>query len=178
MFYRYIMIKAKCIHFFSPLCLQFELLPVTNIIPTARVYLQDRVEGYELEEMENRFDDLRSALDLANEFLKSTNEPNDHDDVMKFIGETKKVEKVFRKAISYLGKEKEAEQVEASQEAYEQAIGGLYIDGKFVHHWKKIQSTKVKKMDSSQLYLRFLEGLSSNRSNRRDPCFKCSHELG
>ena len=147
---------------------------MTNIIPTARAYLQDRVQGYALEEMENRFDDLRSALDLANEFLRSTNEPNDHDDVMKFIGETKKVEKVFRKAISYLGKEKEAEQVEASQETYEEAMGGLCLDGKFVYHWKKIQSAKVRKMDSSQLYLRFVEGSSSNRSNRRDPCFKCS----
>ena len=148
MFYRYTMTKPKSIYFNSPLCLQFELLPVTNIIPTARAYLQDRVEGYELEEMENRFDDLRSALDLANEFLKSTNEPHDHDDVMKFIGATKKVEKVFRKAISNLGKDKEMEQVEASQEAYIKALSGLSLDGKFVQRWKKMQSTQVKELGS------------------------------
>ena len=96
--------------------------------------------------MENRFDDLRSALDLANSSVKSTIEP--HDDVMKFISETKKVEKVFRKAISNLGKEKEMEQVEASQEAYVKAFSGLSLDGKFVQRWKKIQSTQVKELGS------------------------------
>ena len=120
---------------------------MTNIIPSARAYLQDRVEGYELEEMENCFDDLRSALDLATEFIKSTSET--HEDVRKFIGETKKVEKVFRKAISNLGKEGEKQQVEGSQDAYENALDGLPLDGKFVHQWKKIQSTKVRKIVSS-----------------------------
>ena len=91
--------------------------------------------------MENRFDDLRSALDLANASVKSTRET--HDDVMKFISETKKVEKVFRKAICSLGKEEEMEHVEASQGAYGKALGGLCCDGKFVQRWKKIQSIQV-----------------------------------
>ena len=96
--------------------------------------------------MENRFDDLRIALDLANASVKSTSESND--DVTKFISETKKVEKVFRKAISNLGQEKETEQVEASQEAYVKALSGLSLDGKFVQRWKKIQSTQVKEIGS------------------------------
>ena len=120
---------------------------MTNIIPTARAYFRDRVQGYELEEMENCFDDVRSALDLATEFIKSTGETRDVD--VKFIGETHKLERVFRRAISHLGKEGEMEQVEASQDAYEKALDGFYLEGKFVHHWRKIQSTKVRKITSS-----------------------------
>lgn len=119
---------------------------MTNIIPSARAYLQERVQGYELEEMENCFDDLHCALDLANEFMKSADES--HEDVMKFISDTRKVEKVFRKAISNLGKPEEMKQVEASQEAYDNALGGLSLDGKFVHQWKKIQSSKVRNIVS------------------------------
>lgn len=106
--------------------------------------MQDRVQAYELEEMENCFDDLRSALDLANAFRMSTDKP--HDDVMKFISETKKVEKVFRRAISALGRSEEKQQLEASQDAYENALDGMCLDGKFVQHWKKIYSTKVRKI--------------------------------
>ena len=120
---------------------------MTNIIPEARAYLQEeRVQGYELEEMENCFDDLRSALDLANEFMKGASES--HENVEKFISDTKKVEKIFRKAISNLGKKEEMKYVEASQEAYESALGGLSFDGKFVHQWKKIQSSKVRNIVS------------------------------
>jgi len=102
------------------------------------------VEAFELDEMEDRFDDLRSALDLANTYLQNAKEENDgeHDDVRKFINEAKRVERVFRKAISALGKPEERQQLEAGQEAYENALGGLIADGKFVQRWKKIYSTK------------------------------------
>ena len=119
---------------------------MTNIIPEARAYLQERVQGYELEEMENCFDDLRSAQDLANEFMKSTSES--HEDVKKFISDTKKVEKIFRKAIANLGKKEEMQHVEASQKAYEEALDGMPYEGKFVLQWKKIQKSKVRNIVS------------------------------
>ena len=119
---------------------------MTNIIPAARPYLQERVQGYLLQEMENCFDDIRSALDLANEFMKSTSES--HEDVVKFISDTKEVEKVFCKAISNLGKKEEMKQVEASQEAYKSALDGFYYGGKFVIQWKKIQRSKVRNIVS------------------------------
>ena len=134
--------------FLRSFVLQFELLPVTNIIPDARAYLQERVQGFELEEMENCFDDIRSALDLANEFMKSASEPRSHEDVMAFFGETRKVDKVFRKAVSNLGKQEEIKQVEASVVAYERASDGFFFVGKFVHHWKKIESSKVRNIVS------------------------------
>lgn len=146
----------------------FELLPVTNIIPKARAYLQERVQGYELEEMENCFDDLRSALDLANEFMKSSSES--HEDVMKFITDTKKVEKVFLRAINNLGKQGEMKQVEASQEAYERALGGFSFDGKFVHQWKKIQiskkpTTRIKLPGGKELFI-VLVGKTGNGKSK------------
>lgn len=105
--------------------------------------MQDRVKTFDLEEMENCFDDVRSALHLANEFLKSTKE--EHEDVKSFINATRKVERVFRRAISTLGRSEEKEQVEKSQEAYEGALDGLYLEEKFVQHWKKILSAKVRR---------------------------------
>ena len=108
------------------------------------------MEAFELDEMEDRFDDLRSALDLANTYLQKSTEEHDgeHDDVRIFINEAKRVERVFRKAISALGKPEEKQQLEAGQEAYENALGGLIADGKFVQRWKKIYSTKVQRFYS------------------------------
>ena len=139
---------------------------MTYIIPEARAYLQERIQGFELEEMENCFDDLRSALDLANEFMKNASES--HEDVMKFISETRKVERVFRRAISKLGKKEEMTGVEDSREAYEKALDGFIFDGKFVHHWKKIQSSKVRNIVSFQLFV-------SNCTKRRDLCLFIVH---
>ena len=114
------------------------------------------MQAYELEEMENCFDDLRSALDLANTYRMSSKQH--HDDVVKFITETKKVEKVFRKAIANLGRSEEKQHVEASQEAYENALGGMCFDGKFVQQWKNIYSTKVRNI--SLFYLSYFFSFS------------------
>jgi len=103
------------------------------------------VKAVELEEMENCFDDVRRALHLAKEFLNSTNEDSEHDDVKTFINKTRKIEKEFRKAISTLGSSEEKEQVKKSQEAYENALDGLDVEEKFVQNWKKILRTKVRK---------------------------------
>ena len=54
-------------------------------------------------------DDLRSALDLAIISIKSTSEPQD--EVLKFISEAKKVEKVSREAMSNLGGKTEMEKL-------------------------------------------------------------------
>ena len=119
---------------------------MTNIAPKARAYLQERVQGYELEKMENRFDDLCSALYLADKFMKSANES--HDDVEKFIYDTTEVQERFHEAISNLGKKEEMQKVEASQKAYEEALDGKSSGRKFVRQWKKIQKSKVRNIVS------------------------------
>lgn len=119
---------------------------MTDIVPDARACLQQSVLGYELEEIENCFDDLHSALDMAKEFIDSVNEPSK--DVMKFFSETQKVEKEFRKAIYNLGKQEQMKHFEASQEAYHRAFQKGSFPGKFVWQWKKIQSSKVRNIVS------------------------------
>ena len=114
---------------------------MTYVVPDARPYLQERVQNYLLEQLEDRFDDLRSALDLANQFMKRSS--GSHKDVMEFITDSQKVKQEFLKAISNLGKKEEMKQLEASQEAYDRALGGLSFDGKFVRRWMEIQSSKV-----------------------------------
>lgn len=92
--------------------------------------------------MEKRFDDLRSAQDLAKAYLANAKERPD--DITSFLSGAKIVERAFRKAISALGKGDEQKQVEDSQKAYVDALDGLDVDDKFVREWEKILSTKVR----------------------------------
>ncbi|KAL9985830.1 hypothetical protein ACROYT_G008278 [Oculina patagonica] len=121
--------------------MQFELQPVKNIIPTAKAYLQKQALTYQLEELESRFDDLRSAQTLANAYLQSVEETDD--DVKKFISKTNKIYRVFRSTISTLNTKEGEERMDACMEAYEDAFDGHDILGKFVLQWKKILSSKA-----------------------------------
>ena len=114
---------------------------MTYVVPDARPYLQERVQNYLLEQLEDRFDDLRSALDLANQFMKRSS--GSHKDVMEFITDSQKVKQEFLKAISNLGKQDEMKEVEACLNAYKEAFDGFNFDGKFVRRWMEIQSSKV-----------------------------------
>lgn len=124
-------------------CLQFELQPVKSIIPTAKAYLQKQALTYNIEDLESRFDDLRNAQALAKAYLQ--NEEGNHDDVEKFVSEINKLYRKFRAAISTLNQSEGPKKMEACMEAYEDALDGRDIDGKFVQQWKKILSKKVKK---------------------------------
>ena len=116
------------------------------VVPDARDYLKERVQNYLLEQLEDRFDDLRSALDLANEFMKRSS--GSHEDVKEFISDCQKVKQEFLKAISNLGKQGEMKEVEASLNAYNVALDGFNFDGKFVRRWMEIQSSKVRNIAS------------------------------
>lgn len=115
---------------------------MTNILPGLVPILKERVQNFELEEMEERFDDLRSAQDLANAYLD--NAKGEHADINSFLNDAKKVDRVFRRAVNALGKKDEQEQIEACRNAYIKAINGQDNDHKFVRQWKKIYSTKVR----------------------------------
>ena len=95
---------------------------------TARACLQDC------------FDDLRSALDLAIISVNSTSEPQD--EVLKFISETKKVEKVSRKGISNLGRKTWMEKVEANQET----LCGLCFDGRIQIRYFQFDSSVAHRL--------------------------------
>ena len=104
--------------------------------------MQDRVRGYELDDLSNRFDDLRSALEPAIIYLKTEEETPD--DVVQFINEATKVERAIKQAISSLGTTDEKKLVKESIDAYDKALGGLLFIGKFFSGWKKIYRRKVR----------------------------------
>ena len=116
-------------------------MPVTNIIKSAKSPLQERVAAYELDDLGNRFDDLRSVLESAQKYLMNEDEtPND---VVQFLSEVTAVDRTIKRAISSLGSTDENKRVKESIDAYDKALDGLPLSGKFFRKWKKIYREKV-----------------------------------
>lgn len=118
-------------------------MPVTDIIKSAKSPLQERVEAYELDDLGNRFDDLRSALEPANKYLM--NEQEAPKDIVQFLKESTEVDRAIKKAISSLGSTAEKKLLKESIDAYDEALGGLPFIGKFFWTWKNICRRKVRK---------------------------------
>ena len=117
-------------------------MPVSDIIQSAKSPLQERVEAYELDDLGNRFDDLCSALEPATEYLM--NEREAPEDVVQFFKEATEVDRSIKKAISKLGNSAEKELLEESIDAYDKALDGLPLIGKFFRKWKNIYREKVR----------------------------------
>ena len=116
-------------------------MPVTNIIKSAKSLLQERVAAYELDDLGNRFDDLRSVLESAQKYLMNEDEtPND---VAQFLSEATAVDRAIKRAISSLSSTDEKKRVKESIDAYDKALDGLPLSGKFFRKWKKIYREKV-----------------------------------
>lgn len=112
---------------------QFELLPIDTVIQTGSVG-----EGtLPTETLEECFEDLLSAQALVKIYEERT-EDDDDDDVQKFREELTKVMHKFRDAISIMNSSEGKEKVDACLKAYQQALGGNDISGKFCQKWKKI----------------------------------------
>ena len=117
-------------------------MPVTDLIKDAKSTIQDRVEAYELDDLGNRFDDLRGVLESAYKYLMNENEtPND---VVQFLKEATEVDRAVKKAISSLGNTNEKKLVKESIDAYDKALDGLPLIGKFFRKWKNIYREKVR----------------------------------
>ena len=63
--------------------LQFELQPVNNVIPDAKVHIQEQALTCDIEDLENRFDDLRNTKALV-EYLEDEDEGEEDEDVEEF----------------------------------------------------------------------------------------------
>lgn len=96
-----------------------------------------------MEELENRFDDLRNALTSAKTYQQSAEET--HDDIQSFISEVNELLRDFYSAISTLSKSEGQERVDACLDVYKKALDGYDVEGKFVRKWNEILSTKVSK---------------------------------
>ena len=98
-----------------------------------------------MDDLGNRFDDLRSALEPANKYLM--NEDEALNDVVKFVGEATVVDRAVKRAISSLGSPAEKKLLKESIDAYDKALDGLPIIGKFSRKWKIIcRELKVRNL--------------------------------
>ena len=122
--------------------LQFELRPVRDVIATAKVYIQNTAATHLMEELESCFDDLRTAQTLTKAYVQSDQKLDG--DVEMFISETNQTSRLFLSAISSLGTNESQKQIQECLGAYQKALEGKDIGGKFVRRWKEILSTKVR----------------------------------
>ena len=106
------------------------------LIRTERAYLPNRALSNVLEEVESRFDDLRSSQFLLKKYLETVVELDE--DVKRFDHELKHVSQTFTAAISKLNVSAEENQFEDCLTAYGDALEGYDEEGKFVQFWKKL----------------------------------------
>ena len=83
--------------------LQFELQPVNYVIPNAKAHIQQQALTCDIEDLENRFDDLRNTEALVEEYLEDEEEDEDEDeedeDVEEFYSKVNKIQHNFKEAI-------------------------------------------------------------------------------
>ena len=128
--------------------LQFELQPVNNVIPNAKAHIQQQALTCDIEELENRFDDLRNAKALFEKYLEDEDEDEDEEDedVEEFCSKVNKLQHKFKEAIKTMDSVDGPGKIKECMEAYTKALGGREKKGKFTREWKKILKNKVSKM--------------------------------
>ena len=120
-------------------------MPIKNIIPTAKVYLQQQASVYEMENLESCFDDLRITKGFAEAYLQ--NENGNHDDVEDFLSQVNKIYKEFLEAISSMNKCEGPDKLKACIKAYVDALNGRDVNGTFNNEWRNILSKKVSEIN-------------------------------
>lgn len=121
---------------------QFALLPINNAIPTAKPPLQGTLSHATEEAMVKRFDDLCTAQDQVDQYLKRSDNDDD-DDVFDFSEEINNVMGQFKDAINSMGSSSGKDSIDVCLEAYRKALKGRNVPGKFCKQWRKILSNKV-----------------------------------
>ena len=120
-----------------------------DIIKTAKPPSERRVLVLEVDDLSNRFDDVRDALESANNYFKTEDKtPNPF--VMQFYNEATEVERAIKNAIYSLGSPDEEKLVKESIDAYNKALDGFSFIGKFCLRWKNICPRKVRKVFNNQ----------------------------
>ena len=124
--------------------LQFELQPVNNVIPNVKAHIQQQASTWDIEDLENPFDDLRNAKALVEEYLEDEDEEDE--DVEEFCSKVNKLQHKFKEAIKTMDSVDGPGKIKECMEAYTEALGGRNMKGKFTREWKKILKKKVSKM--------------------------------
>ena len=94
-----------------------------------------------LEEIESRFDDLRSAQYLVKNYRQELDKKK-----RKFTLDLEKVCQTFIAAISILDTSGDYNQFNDCFKAYEDALNGLDLEGKFTNFWRNLLSKKVRQL--------------------------------
>ena len=119
---------------------------MNNVIPDAKVRIQEQALTCDIEDLENRFDDLRNTKALVEEYLKDEDENKDDEGVEEFCSMVNKLQHKFKEAIKTMDSEDGPGKIKECMDAYVEALGGLYLEEKFTREWKKILKKKVSKM--------------------------------
>ena len=73
------------------------------VIPNAKAHIQQQALTCDIEDLENRFDDLRNTEALVEEYLEDEEEDEDEDeedeDVEEFYSKVNKIQHNFKEAI-------------------------------------------------------------------------------
>lgn len=138
--------SSKAIDGGKEIPIEVELQPTGTLIPSAKGYLPNMALRNAVEEVESRFDDLRTGQYLVKTYLEGDAELDE--DMRRFKEELEKVSQIFADTISSLDVSAEESQFDDCLMAYENALDGYDEEGKFVHFWRKLL-TKRKAITSS-----------------------------
>ena len=112
------------------------------MIPSVKAYLPNRALANALDEVENRFDDLRAAQYLVRKHQETGETVRE--DMKRFSHEVDKVLEIFMDTMSTLNLSGEERQLDGCLTAYENALDGYDEEGKFVLFWRRLlQKAKV-----------------------------------
>ena len=101
-----------------------------------KAYLPNRALVNALEEVENRFDDLRAAQYLVKKHQETDKAVRE--DMKSFSHEVDKVLQIYMDTMSILNLSGEESQLDGCFTAYENALDGHDEEGKFVHFWRRL----------------------------------------
>lgn len=108
----------------------------------------EKPHGVQLEELIDRFDDVRRASQLAKKYFSNARE-TPADDFVKFLNEVTKVKRAMKKAIFSLHREEGKKLLDESIRAYDKALPDQKnFIGKFVIEWKRLISGIKVRMNS------------------------------
>ncbi|XP_022796876.1 uncharacterized protein LOC111335267 isoform X2 [Stylophora pistillata] len=124
---------------------QYELQPITNIIPrpTAKTDPQGKVQAPDIQNMDSYFDDLRNAKALVEAYIEDEGGDDDDEGVVKFFEMVTDLYDKFREAIEALESSEGSKKVKGCLQEYKKAGEGLSTSSKLTRQWKKIMQKKV-----------------------------------
>lgn len=117
--------------------IEVELQQTGTLIPSARAYLPNMALTNTVEEIESRFDDIRTAQYLVKTYVEDAAVKVD-EDIKRFSQELEKVCQTFTAAISTLDTSVADTQFNECFMAYENALDGIDEEGKFTNYWRNL----------------------------------------